>query len=231
MEAIRTNLVIQASDVHYEYPGNERLTLRVSDLSIPVMEHTAITGPSGSGKTTLLRLIAGVLVPQHGSIRTLGYDTKSANSKRRGQHRLHSIGMVFQEFALLDYLSALENILLTARLGKIDLNDARSRAQALANRAGIEHTLHRRPNQLSQGERQRVAVCRALVTKPRLIICDEPTGNLDPSRSKDMIDLVISEAAALDATVITVTHDHNVLDRFDHCIDLNDISTLEVTHS
>ena len=227
MNAPAPNSVISVTDLSYQFPGNDNLTLRVPSLRIGEHEHTAITGPSGCGKTTLLRLIAGVLIPTNGSVQTLGVDTASMSRTSRGQQRLKSIGMVFQDFAILDYLSAIENITLTAKLGSADLSSAREHAYVLAAHAGIEHVLHRRPNRLSQGERQRVAVCRALLTKPKLIVCDEPTGNLDPSRSQGIIDLVINEADAIGATVITVTHDHTVLDRFDRVLDLSDIATLE----
>ncbi|MFK7758572.1 MAG: ABC transporter ATP-binding protein [Phycisphaerales bacterium] len=218
--------MIRLTDVHYRFPGNDKLALYVPKLSISTQQHTAITGSSGCGKTTLLRLIAGVLTTHSGTIQTLGENTSALSPQANGQQRLRSIGMVFQDFALLDYLSALENMILTARLGKFDLSDAKLHAKNLAQRAGIEHVLHRRPDQLSQGERQRVAVCRALVTKPQLILCDEPTGNLDPSRSKDMVDLVITEADSIGATVLTVTHDHSVLNQFNRTIDLNEIASL-----
>lgn len=224
------NEVVQLTDVCYQFPGSDKLALCVPSLSIAEREHTAITGPSGCGKTTLLRLIAGVLIPQQGSVQTLGNDTNALDTKARGQLRLQSIGMVFQELALLDYLTAFENILLTARLGKFDLDLARAHAVEIAERAGIKHTLHRRPNQLSQGERQRVAICRALLTNPRLIICDEPTGNLDSSRSKDIIELVMSEATRLKATVITVTHDISVIGQFHRRVDLHHITSLEGAH-
>lgn len=227
MDAPGTNSVIRLSDVAYRFPGHDRLTLRVPSFSVPEGEHTAVTGPSGCGKTTLLRLIAGVLVPSEGSVRTLGTDTASLHHKARSRQRLQLIGMVFQDFAILDYLTAFENIMLTASIGCADSGSSREHARALAERAGIGHVLHRRPGRLSQGERQRVAVCRALVTKPRLVVCDEPTGNLDPSRSKEIIELVVSEADTLGSTVITVTHDHTVLDRFVRTIDLSEVATLE----
>lgn len=135
--------------------------------------------------------------------------------------------MVFQDFALLDYLSALENIVLTARLGRFDLGASRERARELANRAGITHTLKRRPGRLSQGERQRVAVCRALVTNPKLIICDEPTGSLDPARSSEIIELVLTEAESIGTTVVAVTHDHGVLGSFARSVDLGEIASLK----
>jgi len=227
MDAPGTNSVIRLSDVAYRFPGHDRLTLRVPSFSVPEGEHTAVTGPSGCGKTTLLRLIAGVLVPSEGSVRTLGTDTASLHHKARSRQRLQLIGMVFQDFAILDYLTAFENIMLTASIGGTDSGSSREHAKALAERAGIGHVLHRRPGRLSQGERQRVAVCRALVTKPLLVVCDEPTGNLDPSRSKEIIELVVSEADTLGSTVITVTHDHTVLDRFVRTIDLSEVATLE----
>ena len=227
MDAPSENPVVSVSDMHYRFPGNDGLELSVPSLIVADRQHSAIIGPSGCGKTTLLRLIAGVLVPDRGSVRTLGTDTASQGRRTRGQQRLRSIGMVFQDFAILEYLTAFENIILTAKLGGLDLGAARVHARELAERAGIKHVLHRHPARLSQGERQRVAVCRALVTKPRLVVCDEPTGNLDPSRSKGIIDLVISEADLVDATVITVTHDESMLERFDRSIDLSEIATLE----
>lgn len=218
--------VINATGLRYRFPSDARLTLSVPEFTVSHGEHTAILGPSGCGKTTLLRLIVGILLPQSGSIRTLGVDSKISSPAERGHARLRSIGMVFQEFALLDYLSAIENMVLTARLGGADLNDARSRASELADRAGISHTLKRRPARLSQGERQRVAICRALVTNPRLIVCDEPTGNLDPARSREIVDLLMQEAQAIDATVVAVTHDEGIQDRFSRSVNLTDIASL-----
>ena len=219
--------VVEATDVTYAFPGADGLRLRVPRFRIGAREHTAIVGPSGCGKTTLLRLIVGVLVPNAGRLRTLGVEPASLSQAERGRARLRSIGMVFQNFALLDYISALENIVLTARLGGLGVSDARERAHDLADRAGIAHTLARRPRRLSQGEQQRVAVCRALVTRPRLIVCDEPTGNLDPARSGEIVDLVRTEADAIGATVVAVTHDSGVLASFDRAVDHSDIAALE----
>ena len=197
METTENQPAVEVTDLAYDFPGAETLSLRVPGLAIATREHTAIVGPSGCGKTTLLRLIVGVLVPKKGTVRTLGIETATLGRAARGRERLRSIGMVFQNFALLEYISALENIVLTARLGGLSLPDARERAHDLATRAGIAHTLGRRPRRLSQGEQQRIAVCRALVTRPRLIVCDEPTGNLDPARSGEIIALVRSEADAI----------------------------------
>ncbi|MFK7884095.1 MAG: ABC transporter ATP-binding protein [Phycisphaerales bacterium] len=218
--------VIDVTGLRYRFPGTEQLALNVPKFVVSHGEHTAILGPSGCGKTTLLRLIVGILIPQSGSIEILGVDPSILSLSERGHARLRSIGMVFQEFALLDYLSALENIVLTARLGGMDLIAAKSRARDLAERVGISHTLRRKPAKLSQGERQRVAICRSLVTNPKLIVCDEPTGNLDPARSREIVDLLIQEAEKIDATVVAVTHDQCVQARFARSIDLGDIASL-----
>lgn len=219
--------VIRVSGLRYEFPGPERLSLAVPSFTTEPGQHTAIVGPSGCGKTTLLRLIVGIITPSSGRITTLGIDPTGRTPAQRGRDRLGSIGMVFQEFALLNYLSALENIILTARLGGCDLPTAKSRARELASNAGIAHTLARKPDRLSQGERQRVAICRALVTRPRLLICDEPTGNLDAQRSGEVMDIMFQEAESIDATVIAVTHDASLLGRFDRSVDLADIASLE----
>ncbi|MEL7472303.1 MAG: ABC transporter ATP-binding protein [Planctomycetota bacterium] len=222
-----TQPVISVRNARYRFPGAERLTLCVPTLAITPGEHTAIIGPSGCGKTTLLRLIVGLLAPSEGEVRTLGTDPASLRPSERGRARLRSIGMVFQEFALLGYLSALDNITLTARLGGLDLREAKDRARRLAEGAGVAHTLARKPHRLSQGERQRIAVCRALVTHPRLIVCDEPTGNLDPARSDEITRLVLDASNDLNATVVAVTHDRSVLEHFARTIDLAEIASLE----
>jgi putative ABC transport system ATP-binding protein len=129
--------------------------------------------------------------------------------------------MVFQQFELLGYLTALENILLPFHLA--EQSPAASdfgRAQNLAERMGVAHTLQRRPEKLSQGERQRVAICRALIAKPQLVICDEPTGNLDPSAKLAAMDLLFEQVAKDGATLLMVTHDHGLLERFAQVIDM-----------
>jgi putative ABC transport system ATP-binding protein len=189
-------------------------------------ERVACIGPSGSGKTTLVHLIAGILAPEAGDVRLAGTLLGELSNAQRRALRITRIGMVFQEFELLDYLSAEENVLLPYHVSPALRLDAgvRERARALAQACGVEHTLARRPNQLSQGERQRVALCRALVTEPRLILCDEPTGNLDPDTAAAVLELVFERAAALDAALLMVTHDHGLLPRFDRVIDVRELA-------
>ena len=226
--------VIQLRDVEFSYnsesgsagtQNHREFRLRIPALALNPGQHAACIGPSGSGKTTLVNLIAGMVVPSRGTVRTLGIDLSELPEPARRSLRRQRIGMVFQEFELLEYMSALENILLAQHMchpGELRLarNAMVERAHNLAEAAGITHTLRRKPAGLSQGERQRVALCRALVTSPELILCDEPTGNLDPRATGTVLDLLFAQAAATHASVFMVTHNHAVLDRFSQTIDM-----------
>lgn len=212
--------------------GTRAFRLAVDRLEVAPGEKVAVIGPSGCGKTTLLHLAAGILVPDAGRIIACGTDLAALDERRRRAFRSRRIGLLFQDFALLDYLDARGNILLPYRIGaglRLD-RAARERADALAARIGVADLLRRRPRRLSQGERQRVALCRALVTEPELLLCDEPTGNLDPARAGQAIDLVLDAAAATGASVLVVTHDHGLLDRFDRVVDLATASAEPVAH-
>lgn len=216
--------VVDVAELEFRHgAGADAFTLRVPRLTIHSGEHTAIVGASGCGKTTLLRLVVGSLTADAGRITLLGADLGALAPAARRRLRLREVGMVFQSFALLDYLTATGNILLPYTLdASMRLTrDARARAAELAQAVGIAHTLKRKPARLSQGERQRVAICRALVTQPRVIVCDEPTGNLDPARAGAAIDLILREAAGIGATVLLVTHDHDLLNRFGRVVRLD----------
>ncbi|ROU03702.1 ABC transporter ATP-binding protein [Histidinibacterium lentulum] len=204
--------------LRFSYP---EFRLEVPSLSVEEGERAAIVGPSGSGKTTLLNLVAGLFLPEAGRIRIGETEISSLSDRARRTFRARRIGFVFQTFALLDYLTARENILYPFRVGSgLSLDQAaRDRAQALADRCGIGGKLDRRPGALSQGEQQRVAICRALVTRPGLILADEATGNLDPATKTLILDLLFDRAAEEGATVLAVTHDHDLLARFDRVID------------
>ena len=197
--------------------------LRLANFSVQPGETVAITGPSGSGKTTLLHLIAGILLPEQGDILLADTALNRQSERSRRQFRASRIGMVFQSFELIEYLSVLDNILLPLRLaaGSRPTRQLRSRAMILARATGIEHKLQRRPAQLSQGEQQRVAVCRALICSPPLILADEPTGNLDPASKQRVVDLLLQQCAQIGTAVLMVTHDHSLIARFDrhHSID------------
>lgn len=195
--------------------------LRVPEFSLQDNERVAIVGPSGSGKTTLLNLIAGILSPDAGKIDVAGTDVANLSEVQRRQFRASTIGFVFQDFALLDYLSARQNILYPYRITPAHTLDtaARDRAEQLAAACGIGDKLDRHPTALSQGEQQRVAICRALVTRPKLILSDEATGNLDPDSKARILDLLFEQATQAGAAVLAVTHDHELLPRFERVLD------------
>jgi putative ABC transport system ATP-binding protein len=212
--------VIRADDLSFGYPGGN-FVLRVPSLAVAVGEAVAVVGPSGSGKTTLLHLLAGIHVPQTGRLVVNGVEPARMSDAARRAFRIRSVGLVFQDFGLLDYLNVLDNVLLPYRISSaLRLDPAvRERAAGLIERLGIGDKLRRWVGQLSQGEKQRVAVCRALLPNPPLLLADEPTGNLDPATKDRVLDAMLSTARAAGTTVLVVTHDHGLLGRFDRVID------------
>ncbi|MCP3905967.1 MAG: ABC transporter ATP-binding protein [Planctomycetes bacterium] len=196
--------------------------LRVPELTIERGERIAIIGPSGTGKTTLLHLMAGILAPHAGTITVGGTDLTALDDTARRAYRISRLGLVFQEFELIEYLGVLDNILLPYRLSPaLRLDGAvRDRAADLARRVGIGDKLRRSATRLSQGEKQRVAVCRALLVEPDVLMADEPTGNLDPDNTHRVLDILHEQAREVGATLVTVTHDHAQLDRFERVVDL-----------
>jgi putative ABC transport system ATP-binding protein len=200
--------------------------LRVPELLIETGSTVAVIGPSGTGKTTLLNLVAACDVPREGTVKVCGKLVSSLSDADRRDFRIRNIGLVFQEFELLSYLSVLDNILLPYRIAPaltLDLS-VQGRAEALAHDVCIADKLDRPVECLSQGERQRVAVCRALVTQPSLLLCDEPTGNLDPANSTRVLDIMFKYAKDHSATLIAVTHDHENAKRFDRIVDIATIA-------
>jgi putative ABC transport system ATP-binding protein len=212
--------MITIDDLRFRYAEGE-FALHVPQLEIEAGEKVAIIGPSGSGKTTLLNLIAGIRTPQSGEISTQDTEIGSLDDGARRDFRIRHIGLVFQEFELLEYLNVLDNILLPYRINRsLELDKSvRRRAAELAKEVGIGGYLGRYVRHLSQGERQRVSVCRALLAQPPLILADEPTGNLDPTNKDRVLDILFDYCAKHDATLVTVTHDHDLLPRFERIID------------
>jgi len=216
--------MIHINDLHFSYPDGN-FSLNISTLSINSGESIAITGPSGSGKTTLLNLICGVSRPQSGDIIINGTSLKQQNEKALRQYRITHIGMVFQSFELLEYLNVLDNILLPYRLDKTLYIEKETveRAKDIVRTFGMEDKLQRYPSQLSQGEQQRVAIMRALITGAKLIIADEPTGNLDPKNTDLVADMLLDFVKKEGSTLVTVTHDHTFAKRFDRVIDFTQL--------
>ena len=214
--------MIRIDSLGFSYrEGNFRL--RIPELVVERGEKVAFIGPSGSGKTTLLNLVAGIALPDRGSISVTDTEIHSLSDSQRRAFRISRIGFVFQEFELLDYLNVMDNILHPYRISvELKLNSAvRERAAELARGMGVGDKLQRRCDSLSQGEKQRAAICRALLAQPELLLADEPTGNLDPVSKERILDLLFDHAASSGATLLAVTHDHEMLPRFDRVIDFH----------
>ena len=208
--------MVEVSQLDFAYPKHQ-FRLCIDQFHVGAGCQTALIGPSGSGKSTLLNLIAGLILPNKGKVVVDGNDVGRLSRAGRSELRITKIGLVFQSFELLEYLTVLDNLLLPYRLNRsLHLTaEVKERAKQLSDELDLFGKLSRYPNQLSQGERQRVAIGRALVTEPVLLLADEPTGNLDPHSKMRVLDLLLEGASRHHVAVVMVTHDHNLLDRFE----------------
>jgi putative ABC transport system ATP-binding protein len=192
---------------HYRGAGEEVRAVAGVSLAIEPGEMVALHGPSGSGKTTLLLLIARLLQADRGTIRFAGRELSSLSEGEASDYLLRDVGFVYQSPQLMPHVSALENASVKLLLGGVGMREARTRTLPWLERVGLGDSLGRTPEQLSGGERQRVAIARALAGEPRLILADEPTGNLDSERSGEIVELLRSVAHERSAAVLLVTHD------------------------
>lgn len=192
---------------HYLSIGEQVRAVDGVDLQIAEGEMLALRGPSGSGKTTLLLLIAALLKPDRGTIRYDGRDLAVLSEAEACDYLMGEVGFIYQSFHLLPRVSALENASFKLLLGGVGMREAQARAQPWLEHVGLGDRLYHTPAELSGGERQRVAIARALASEPRLILADEPTGNLDSVRSREIIELLGSVAHERKAAVLLVTHD------------------------
>ncbi len=215
--------MINIRSLEFGYPNSDfRLSIR--EFTVERSEKVAVIGPSGSGKTTLLNLIAGIFTPVSGAVNVDNVEVSGLNDPQRRDFRIAKIGFVFQDFELLDYLNVLDNVLHPYRITsalKLD-SDVSARAIALTQAMGIGDKLKRPPDELSQGEKQRAAICRALLPHPKLILADEATGNLDPDNKTLILDLLFQSVEDHNATLLAVTHDYELLKRFDRIVDFKD---------
>ncbi len=212
--------MIEIDQLRFRYPRSDFL-LDLKDLKINDREKVAIVGPSGCGKTTLLNLISGIVLPLSGLVKVNDQPISRLSDAQRRDFRIANIGMVFQQFELVDYLDVRNNILLPFLINsslKLDRSVSQN-AVALAQSMGLRQKLQRRSGQLSQGEQQRVAICRALITNPKIILADEPTGNLDSKNKGLILKLIFEQAEVFEQTLVVVTHDLGILDDFDRVID------------
>lgn len=214
---------IHINKLAFSWPGAS-FELKIPSLEVAKGESLAIIGPSGCGKTTLLKLLAGMVLADSGELLLGELDWRAQTETQRRRFRQHAIGFIYQDFRLLDYLNIQDNILLPWRLTQdcgLDHSRAWARLEALAQGLGLTDLMSRSLDQISSGERQRVAIARALLMRPQLLLADEPTGNLDPSNKQRVCDLLHDKAREHQATLIMVTHDQALVDRFDHLFDFS----------
>jgi putative ABC transport system ATP-binding protein len=201
--------LIVVDNVAKEYMrGSERISvLRGVNLALAAADFVALIGPSGSGKTTLLNLIAGLDQPTSGRVFFDGLEISKLDETQLARWRTNAVGFVFQFFHLIPVLTAYENVELPLLLLNMTAQRRREQVLLALDLVGLSHRLHHRPGQLSGGEQQRVGIARALVTDPKLIVADEPTGDLDSAKSREILDLLQSLQQELKKTILLVTHD------------------------
>jgi putative ABC transport system ATP-binding protein len=207
---------VQATDVtrHYQLGANTIRAIDGVSLTIPAGEFVALLGASGSGKSSLLNLIAGLDRPTSGSIAVYGQDLSRLTSLELARYRRHSVGMIFQSFNLIPRMRLIENVELPMRFAEVERAERRDRAQEALKRVGLLHRVDHRPSELSGGEQQRTAIARALVNQPRILLADEPTGNLDSKTGEEIMDLVAELNVTLGMTVIMVTHERPIAEKY-----------------
>jgi putative ABC transport system ATP-binding protein len=218
--------MIELSQIEFRYPSTGGFQLSIPSLDVSEGDCVAVVGPSGSGKTTLLGLLSGILSPDRGIVNVAGTDLVGLDESSRRHFRLQRIGQVFQTFELLNYLSVAENVMLPYFIEATGASRQQllTRAMELLRDVGLEGKAGVRPGELSQGEQQRVAVCRAMLNQPGLLLADEPTGNLDQANKQNVVDLLLDQARQNKSTLLMVTHDHSLLASFSTVLDIRSIA-------
>ncbi len=217
-------VVLEGRDLAKEFvQGDVKIrVLRAASISVRTGERIAIVGASGSGKTTLLQLLGGLDLPTGGTVEIAGSAMNRLNDTERGHLRNRAVGFVYQFHHLLPEFTALENVAMPLLVRRMNPRAAKERASALLARVGLAERLTHRPSQLSGGERQRAAVARALVTQPKLVLADEPTGNLDGKNAAQVFDLMLELNREFGTSLVIVTHDERLAARLDRVLVLAD---------
>ena len=220
-------VILKADQIFKSYTDTQKRVevLKGIDLEVPAGESVAIVGPSGAGKSTLLHILGGLDKPDQGRVLLDDRDLYAMNDEARSGVRNADIGFVFQFYHLLPELNALENVMypvFIASRGRIAMAEMRSRAKAALERVGLGLRLDHKPSQLSGGEQQRVAIARALMNEPRLVFCDEPTGNLDSRSGEEVITLLFGLSREKGRTLVMVTHDEKIASRCSRTIRMRD---------
>ncbi|MEK7843905.1 MAG: ATP-binding cassette domain-containing protein [Pseudomonadota bacterium] len=223
--------MIDIQNLIFQWPGRQGFRLSIPKFQVERGERVFLQGASGSGKSTLLSLLGGVLVPQHGQLQVLDTDLTALTSSTRDRFRVDHVGLLFQQFNLVPYLSVRENVLLPCRFSQRRRERALEAADTLEQSAdrllsqlGLDLTLARQPvTALSVGQQQRVAAARALMGHPELIIADEPTSALDADRQAEFLDVLLGRCNDEDVTLIFVSHDQRLAQHFNRSVNLSEL--------
>ena len=212
--------MITVKNIDFSYPG-PTFRLEIGGLAVESGSSLALIGPSGCGKTTLLKLMAGILIPGQGDISCCEQKIPKLSDSARRAFRIQNIGLVFQDSALLDYLTVEQNVLHPYRLNPtLQLTgEVRDRAAKLLKHMGLAAHSKKYPGKLSSGEKQRVGIARALITQPKIILADEPTGSLDPDNKTAALKQLVDYAKTARASLVVATHDYALLPNFDQVYD------------
>ncbi len=215
---------VEVRELHKTYGEGENAVraVRGASFSANSGKFLAVVGPSGSGKTTLLAMLGGLLTPTSGQVRVGSEDLTSMSSGQLAQFRREKVGFVFQGYNLLPYLSARKNLLAIADIGGLDRRVAAERADRLMDELGLAARASAYPAEMSGGERQRVAIGRALMNDPALILVDEPTANLDTARGKQVVEMLVTEVRQRNKTALMVTHDMRMAEYADRRLTIED---------
>jgi len=226
------NAVLELRDLRFSWARGQPDCLDIEHLRIAPGEALFLHGPSGCGKSTLLSLMAGVLMPRQGQVALMGRDWQQVRLGRRDRHRADHVGYIFQQFNLLPYLSALDNVLMPCRFSEMrrtaseqQAGSPQAEAEAWLAGMGLERALWTRAaRELSVGQQQRVAAARALIGRPALVIADEPTSALDEDRRDAFLDLLLSACASARSALVFVSHDRRIAQRFARQVSLPEIN-------
>jgi ABC-type lipoprotein export system ATPase subunit len=215
-QAPKITSAVRTENVTRHYPMGESVIRAVDGISLSVElgEFVALLGQSGSGKSTLLNLLAGLDRPTSGSVLVRGRDLSGMSSEELARYRRNDVGMVFQAFHLIPSMTITENVELPMRFAEVDRAERAQRSRESLERVGLGNRLKHRPSQLSGGEQQRVSLARALTNRPSLLLADEPTGNLDSRTGEDILNLIRDISLSLGMTVVMVTHERALAERF-----------------